>query len=209
MPELTEQVRKEIAPFAKASQGPQHFAVPELPQLKVDSQALVDSCPLFKACYYECLRLDYTPTSIRSVKQDFALTETHTDILSGEHSATYVLKAGTLVAVPLNAHLNDPRYVDSPGRFNPARFLVQKADGSGTQIAEAGTLRPFGGGQSACPGRHFAEREIMAFVAGILMLWDIGSISSKGCAMPGHKPVVSVDRPSTDIKVRIRRRKLL
>ena len=32
---------------------------------------------------------------------------------------------------------------------------------------------PFGGGESLCPGRHFAKNEIAQFVAGVLLEFDL------------------------------------
>ena len=180
--------------------------VAELPQLKIDVGGLIESCPLFKACYYECLRLDSSPIAIRSVKRDCTLTETDDSNLPREDSTRYVLKAGTSVAVPLNAHLTDPRYIDSPGKFQPSRFLVQNK--SGKTIAVVGTLRPFGGGESNCPGRDMAGRAIMGFVAGIVVLWDLEPVSRNGWVVPGHREGTVVASPARDIKVRIQRRKL-
>ena len=119
-----------------------------------------------------------------------------------------MLKAGTLVVVPHNAHLTDPRYIDSPCKFQPSRFLVQSESGDGRMRADAGTLRPFGGGRSVCPGQDIAERAIMAFVAGFLVLWDLEPVSRSDWVVPGDRAAVGVASPSTDIKVRIRRRKL-
>lgn len=207
-PGLIKEVRKEVAPFAKASQAPQQFAVPELPNLKIDLKGLVGSCPLLKACYYECLRLDSAPVSTRFVKRDFTLTQTHPSVLQGEQPARYVLKAGTSVAIPLNAHLKNPRYIDQPCMFKPSRFLVPSKNGDGTRIVDAGTLGPFGGGDAMCPGQQFAEREIMTLVAGILVLWDMEPTNPNGWFMPGHTASTGVAAPSKNIRVKIRRRQL-
>ncbi len=207
-PGLVEQVREEIAPFAKATQAPQQFAVPELPRLEIDLKGLIESCPLFKACYYECLRLDSAALAIRSVKKDFTLTGTPTSVSRGEHSAGYLLEAGTFVAIPLNAHLKDPRYIDRPCDFEPSRFLVPNGKSDGALIADAGVLRPFGGGEFLCPEAVFAEREIMALVAGIVVLWDMEPTKPKGWVVPGHIASMGVASPSTNVRVRVRRRKL-
>ncbi len=206
-PGLAEQVRKEITPFAQASQAPQQFVLAELPQLKLDADRLVGSCPLFKACYYETLRLHSAPILIRSVKKDCTLVE-HANTFPCHHSAKHVLKAGSSVAIPLNAHLKDPRYIDSPCLFQPSRFLADSGSGDGAQIALAGTLTPFGGGEFVCPGRGFAERNVMAFVASILVLWDMEPINPRGWVVPGHIAAAGGTSPSTDVNVRIRRIKL-
>jgi len=45
-------------------------------------------------------------------------------------------------------------------------------------------LKPFGGGQTLCPGRHFARNEIMAFVATILQKFKISILPGQTPAKP-------------------------
>ena len=74
---------------------------------------------------------------------------------------------------------------------------------------DAKSLRPYGGGTTMCKGRIFAERECMAFVAGMLVLWDIQPVGTKGWRIPGHIKTSAVCLPKGDTKVWIRRREVV
>lgn len=207
-PGLVDRIREEMVPFARAWQPEKLFALPELPRLETNLEGLVHSCPLLKACYYECLRLHSAPASVRSIRKDFELTPIQDNIDSYVPSTSYVLKAGTFVTVLLNVHQNDARTVESPNEFRPERFLIASGSKEGQRTADPGTLRPWGGGELICPGREFAEREVLGFTAGILALWDFEPVGRKGWKVPGHKEAAGMALPSTDIRVRIRRRQL-
>jgi len=57
-----------------------------------------------------------------------------------------------------------------------------------------------------CPGRIFAEREILACVAGVLMMWDFEPVGGKW-TIPGLKKTSGISLPTEDTRVRIKRRK--
>ena len=67
-------------------------------------------------------------------------------------------------------------------------------------------LRPFGGGTTVCPGRHFAAQEIQAMVAVLITAFDWDTAG-------GKVPEINRDFFGTgglpakgDVKVRLRRR---
>lgn len=69
------------------------------------------------------------------------------------------------------------------------------------------SLRPFGGGVSLCPGRHFAANEVYAFVACALRRFDFELLEPNGEAKPAVKlPVVAAYPPDREVIVRIRLR---
>ena len=142
--ELVDQVREEIAPFAIATQAVGHFPIAELPQLRLDMKRLEGSCPLLKYCYYECLRLDSAPVRIESLRQDIRLVTTASAMKPDEQSVTYLLNVGLFIAIPLNACLNDPRYVSRSHSFEPSRFFVPNENGRRVLTADAGTQKVFG-----------------------------------------------------------------
>jgi len=53
--------------------------------------------------------------------------------------------------------------------------MVHAAEGNfvGTTGASIKSMKPFGGGVTLCPGRHFAQNESMAFAATALRRFDI------------------------------------
>ncbi|KAI9850699.1 MAG: hypothetical protein M1838_005263 [Thelocarpon superellum] len=157
-----------------------------------------------------------------------------------EKAKSYVIKAATNVLIPHDLLQSDMRYYAEPEEFQPQRFLVfaeaavssastsastlpplsstsasSTTDPSDAQDAnikvDAGHLRPYGGGTSMCLGRRFAERECLAFVAGVLALWDIVPAGTRGgegdWTLPRKKRATAVALPIGDVRVWIRRRK--
>lgn len=76
-----------------------------------------------------------------------------------------------------------------------------------------------------CKGRLFAEKEVLGFVAGFLMCWDIEALGCKersnevgegerkgkgeknvGLKVPGNVKTSAISRPDEDCRVRITRR---
>lgn len=205
-PGLAKQVRDEIKTYANATQPPRDFGIPEPPRLKIDIGGLVKSCPLLKACFYECVRLYSTPSSVRRVSKDMLV---HGQGDDGVEPPKFSLDAGSIVATPLSLHHYDPDSFKDPNVFRPTRFLKPSKDGKGQPTCIEGTIKPWGIGESACPGRDFAEKQVLAFVAGILALWDFEPADSKGRKFPDQVERVVISVPAVEIRVRLRPRELL
>ncbi|KAI9824834.1 MAG: hypothetical protein M1826_007256 [Phylliscum demangeonii] len=91
-------------------------------------------------------------------------------------------------------------------------------------VVHPGSLRPYGGGDSMCKGRILAEKECLAFVAGLLAVWDFepvaagcgrggggsGSSASGGSGgqwrIPAARKATAVALPEEDVRVRVSRR---
>lgn len=142
-PGLQEQIRAETAVAFRDD--------PRDPSLA----ALVDLCPQTNAAFDETLRLVSSSTSTRLVTEDVVLGGT-------------MLRAGNRVLLP-SQHLHRDRayWGTDVDAFRPERFL-KRAD-----AASDGMYRPFGGGTSLCPGRFFARRAVLSFVAVLLRLFDV------------------------------------
>ena len=203
-PGLVDRIRAEIEPHVQASQPDNVLGLAEPPRLKISLAGLRGGCPLLKSCYFEALRLDSAPWSIKHIVKDFTITEDEKDGPGGTRS--FSLKAGEYLDIPFGVHQSDPRYFPSPELFKADRFLVQGPDGK--VEADIGTLRPYGGGLAMCKGKLFAEGEVLAYVAGVIALWDFEPMGADGWQIPGHIRATGVTLPKTDIRVRIRRRKL-
>lgn len=209
-PELIQKLRDEVHPFAKASQPSQVFGLPEPARLEINDAGLVQSCPLLKACLYECLRLHSKPVSMGTVQKDLSILESPEDSRSvnGERPQSFVLEAGDSAASLSDAHQHDPHYYESPNSFQPGRFLSSSESVQGQRTLVRGTLQPWGSGEFACPGRVFAEQQVMAFVAAILVLWDMEPVDSRGWIVPTQRTSAIVSLPSADIRARLRPRDL-
>ena len=205
IPGLVEEVRREIDPFTgglASRQAPLRNA-----HLKINIDGIIRSCPLLKACYFETLRLDHEPTSIRHIEKDLTVPSHSVDDLSidAPSVATHVFKAGTFVTIPHCIHQRDPKCFPDPLVFDKDRFLTR--DGNGKLVARASSLKPWGGGHAMCKGRLFAERECLLIVAGILALWDFAPVAPNGWRVPEHRKATGVNLPAGDLRVIVSRRK--
>ena len=94
-PELLENVRKEIGPYARRGiDGEQS-------RLVLDVDGLIQKCPLLKATFFETMRLHTAGTSYKNVCQDLTLTESPEDAetLGKPKPQTYHVKAGTFLVM--------------------------------------------------------------------------------------------------------------
>lgn len=200
-PDLVASIRNEIKPHVTISQSPPIGKIFSPPTLKIAHQELSKSCPLLKATYLESLRLCAQPWSVRKVTNPVSLSTSKT----APSPTSYHLPVGDWLTIPHELHMSDPTHFPDPKKFIPGRFLVK--DDEGNQKAEMGTIRPYGGGHSLCKGRILAERECLAVVAGILMMWEIEPVG-EGWVVPRQKKKAGVSVPVVDTRVRIRRREV-
>ena len=203
-PGLVEEIRTETGSFAKATQPVQRFRIPEPPFLELDTDSLLLSCPLLRACYYECLRLDSSPVLIRTVVRDTIITKPRKDLFGSERPTSYQLNAGEGVAIPLRLRDYDPRKF----KFDPDRFLG-RTERKDTRINN-GPQRPLpcADGGSMFPDRKLLDTVVLAFVAGLLALWDFESSDPGQWVVPGHQTMPNFSSPVDDVRVRVRRRTL-
>lgn len=209
-PSLHAALEEEMAPFVKASRlTPKETGLPfaEPPRLSLNLEGLLTSCPLLRATFYEAIRMYTNSASYRELSSDLTLTESAEDaaIFGAAQPRSYHFRKGDILVVPNGAHQMDPRYHKNPDKFDPHRFIVKDPE-TGKVSTEMGTIRPFGGGASMCKGRVFAEREILAFTAAILALWDVKPVSPKGWKRPGLKPGSATYIPVGDVRVRMKHR---
>lgn len=128
-------------------------------------------------------------------------------------------------------HFNPDIWGPDAHAFNPRRFLLPaKSDGTSTPPTataeskenypdparptlpaklERGAFRPFGGGNNLCPGRHFAQTEILAFTALLVAGFEITAADGGPYVPPEFEKgsmLTATLKPETDVQVRIRRR---
>jgi cytochrome P450 len=128
---------------------------------------------------------------------------------------------GGMVMIPTRTNHQDPTtYGERVDEFVPDRFLNDfiKTDSSNGHPADGGSvgkpgpsiksMKPFGGGSTLCPGRHFAGNEALAFVATALRRLDIQLVEGQKEAKPlTSVPAAGVYPPDHEVSVRIRLRK--
>ncbi len=238
-PPLLSRIRAEIKPYVKelALPGRENrtnyasLTIADDPKLSIDIEGLTNQCPLLKATYLECNRVHSRPVSFRKVINDLILVDPTPSISSPSPassasalSASHRLLASSYLHIPHFLHHTDSSYFPDPDTFRPERFLTTTEEGE-TKV-DPKTLRPYGIGASMCKGRLFAEKEVLGFVAGFLMCWDIEALEERkgrqedggeeerkgkgeknvGLKVPGNIKTSAISRPDEECRVRITRR---
>lgn len=106
------------------------------------------------------------------------------------------LPAGTeLMLSPYSLHF-DPRFYDDPTRFDPDRWLPERA-----ARVPKGAFIPFGAGTRQCIGKAFAHIEITIAAATIMARWRLVPVLGKpvrikvtSAAYPSRMPMTAVPR---------------
>lgn len=190
-PGLVDTLREEVAPFVTLTSSANRKDINA-----IDTSGLSRECQLLKSVILETLRLAFGAVSTRFVKRPITVQD-------GKH--THKLHPGTFLSVPHSFSQRDPFMYPDPDKFVPDRFL-ETDPSSGKLVAKYGKLRPWGAGASMCRGRLFAEKELMAIGAAVVMLWDISPAGGGEWKIPemlgGPGPV----KPKEEVRVVIRRR---
>lgn len=198
----------------------------------------VTTAPKYKSVYVEALRWATASPSPRVVKEDIQLGQYHLKRgnMAIVHSRTLQMDptTWTVPGVPESDPENfwperflteDDSHAESYNVSENAEaesnysndVLKAKKDSDQAQKAKEReekartlSLRPFGGGTTLCPGRHFANNEIMGGIAALLLRLEIevvqDELDKNGAPKPGLKKQGGLlpDRP---LIVRVRRRR--
>lgn len=182
-PQLLRQVRAELELNALASDD-QNSTSRYLQISKINK-----ACPLLLAIFRETLRLQSDVLSSRVVTTDTVLQD------------AYLLRKGSVLQISGGIMHADPRiWGDNVHEFHPERFLHSPSgqfssspkndDGTSSEKQKSvhpAAFRAFGGGATLCPGRHFAQAEILGFVAMVVLRFDIQSVKGGDLTIPAKK----------------------
>jgi len=139
--DLLARMRAEVAPFVKtATTVVDGMTVPATFE-SLDVDGLADRCPLLKAAYIECLRLEFHAWSFKAVRQDILVGEK--DKLAGP----YLIPEGTYAHVAHELHHMNPRRFPDPDKWSVERHIKwETRPGSDEKVAVAdmGPIRPYG-----------------------------------------------------------------
>ena len=134
-------------------------------------EILPERAPLLRSVWFETLRMHNNLITLRSVDRETSIAT----------RPQWTLPTGSIISVPAAlVHYNETLHQE-PEVFNPTRFLDKSLGGQGENAGR--TLKPFGGGTSYCPGRVFGEKQMMGFVAELLMRFDV-EVVNKDFAVP-------------------------
>lgn len=161
--------------------------------LKLHLSALKEKSILFQSTFQEVLRVYSRGVSSRLVMED--------TMLDGQ----YLLTKGSILMMPTSViHPDSSSW--GPIDFQARRFFKK---GSFAQEpikrSSAACYRPFGGGATLCPGRHFASAEILALTAMIVYKYDLTPASSNWSLPKPHQTSLATNifPPKTDIEVKV------
>lgn len=171
--------------------------------------AIRERCSLLESVYKETLRVHSENASARFIMEDTQL------------DSRFTLKKGSILLMP-NSVLHRDSNTWGDIDFQPRRFLkldsvatngavdetgvTSSSDGS--KRATTAAYRPFGGGSTLCPGRHFAANEVLGLAAMIFWRFDI-TPEARDLVIPGSQQqsvVEAIIPPKHDLKVKLRPR---
>lgn len=166
------------------------------------------TCPLLYSCYRETLRDITLLTSARMVLED-------TLVPGGPDGGQYLLRKNSIVQIAGGVIHQEPNiWGKDADEFNPERFFTQGSLRQSAAPLPAGVpspaFRAYGGGTVICPGRHFAQTELMTFVAVLALGYDISEVDGEVLKLPGKDDTripLSVMKPTYDPEVQICRRR--
>lgn len=213
-PDLLRQIRAEVQGAIDTS-NECAIKVNRPRHVSISCKRIQKLCPLLYSSYRETLRYISLLTSPRLVTED--------TMLGGK----YLLRKGSVVQIAGGIlHYDVKIYGADAASFNPYRFMSPGRDEHDV-IAENGRLsgewtglplppgvpssayRAFGGGNVLCPGRHFAQAELMATAAVLALGFDVQAEGGGALQTPEKDDTripLSVMKPVHDPQVEIRRR---
>lgn len=121
----------------------------------IDMVYILHSCPLLNSIWDETMRVTAFGASVRFVTKDIAL--------GGK-----ILRKGNRIMLPQRQlHLDERVFGGNAGTFEATRFMHD------AKLRNNPAYRPFGGGATLCPGRHFAKQTSLGFIVLLLRRFDI------------------------------------
>ncbi|KAK3946258.1 putative cytochrome p450 protein [Diplogelasinospora grovesii] len=189
-PSLLEKLRAEMAAGALTSAAADDGVLQHTLNL-----ASIRSSQLVTSIWHETLRRSGCGTSARMVEND---------VLLPKHGL--LLKKGNVVQMPSRVlHIDRKLWGEDAESFDHGRW-----EGS-SKTAPQGAFRPFGGGTTLCPGRHFAAVEVKALAVMMCLRFDMTPANTDGTwNEPGMYPTsvaAAIYSPVKDVAVKITRRK--
>lgn len=156
--------------------------------------AMPETCPLLYSTWQEVLRVHALGAGARFILEDVMLDD------------TFLLRKGMVVQMPMAVMHNDAAaWGENVKDFQPRRFLKQSSTRKGGFKQSSTAYRPFGGGASMCPGRHFVTLETMALAACMLSRFDLFPVDGHW-SIPRQKQeslATNVFPPEKDIRVKV------
>lgn len=134
--------------------------------------------------------------SMRLLPPAYAVSRTS---LCDNEIGGFLIPEGSLVVLSQYVTHRHPKYWDDPERFNPTRFLNDRAHGKCSRDA----FFPFGRGQRTCIGMPLAMMEMTIIMAMMLQRYQLKPVSGHKVAPQAYLTL----RPRNGIPMRLRPRR--
>lgn len=145
-------------------------------------------CPILHSVLQETLRFHNIGVSARIVMKDHILDN------------KFYLREGNALVMPTRVqHFDTSLWGEDANYFVYRRFIDRKS--------RIGAFRGFGGGNTLCPGRHFASVQVLTFAAMLVSQFDIMPCSGKWVLPSTHGAAIwaAMPKPDYDLTVDIYR----
>ena len=168
-------------------------------KLVLNMVAARSHCQLLNSVLQETLRTYSEGATVRLVCEDTTIDN------------QYLLKKGAVLQMP-NSVIHRDKQAWGDLNFDPKRFLKERRGDKteSTSTTSNSSFRPFGGGSTLCPGRHYATMEVIGFIALFVWRFDMAPVSKSGWVLPKpvqYSVVEAVFPPGSDLEVDIEPRK--
>lgn len=188
-PDLLKEIRSELE---ATLEGPSSRS-----EINLNYTVIREKCPVLMSTYEEILRMTSGIATVRYTNEDTLIQD------------RWLLKKGAQVQMPTAFIHADPTTWGADAEvFDHTRFLKSKVLTKEQKARRAAAFRPFGGGNTLCPGRHFASYEVLTFAGSILLGFDM-TPTTEAFNLPemdrSKLPLTSL-KPAGDIKVNLTRR---
>ncbi len=158
----------------------------------IDPSKIRNACPALTSTWNEVLRFTSFLPQGRMVVEDTMLDD------------RFLLTKGATVLIPPSIiHGDTDSWGPDAAVFDPHRFMPDR------KKAPYAAFRGFGSGNLMCPGRHFAATVVLAFVATMVVGFDIIPEDGKALTVPERdmfSPSLGVLKPVDGREVRIQKR---
>ncbi|KAH7254211.1 cytochrome P450 [Fusarium redolens] len=187
-PDLLKEIRSELeATLEDPSSG----------TVSLDCTTIREKCPIFMSTYDEVLRMTSGIATVRYTNEDTLIQD------------RWLLKKGAQVQMPTAfIHADPTTWGADADVFDHTRFLKSKVLTKEQKTRRSAAFRPFGGGNTLCPGRHFASYEVLTFAGSVLLGFDMSPTTESFIVPPMDRsklPLTSL-KPAGDITVNLSRR---
>ncbi|KAI5460810.1 cytochrome P450 [Mariannaea sp. PMI_226] len=159
-PERLQRVREEVeSAVVITGSGSDRTATISIAKLR-------SQCPLFIACFQETHRVYNDSTGNRRVMEDVILKDP-------AEGRDYLLTKGTNVQWISSVLQTDKAVWGSEAeQFDPTKWLTMQPQDNRPRKS----MIPFGGGKNLCPGRIFAEAELLGYVSGLVLAFEVEGV---------------------------------